>query len=171
MKNTSPALYVGTYAKYNAGSLAGQWLQLEDYSSREEFLEACEALHADESSPEIMFQDFEGFPRAWYSESSAPPAILWDWLEMDEEEKAAFAIFADNFHGDAEVDDFRDAYQGTWESEADFCENTAEDCGVIPKDFPSWIVIDWEATWNCNLRFDYWSERDENGNLHIFRNQ
>ena len=167
---TNPRLYVGTYAKYNAGSIAGEWLDLEDYSSPAEFMEAAAAVHSDESDPELMFQDFEGFPKCWYSESGAPPEIIWEWLELDETERAAFGIYAANFHGAGTVDDFRDAYCGTWESEADFAEQTAEDCGVIPKDFPAWIVIDWEATWNCNLRFDYFFERDEDGNLHIFRN-
>ena len=167
---TSARLYVGTYAKYNSGSLAGDWLDLEDYSDRESFLEACAELHSDESDPEIMFQDFEGFPRCWYSESGAPPSILWEWLELDESERAAFALYADHMGGEVEIEDFRDAYNGTWESEAEFAEHTAEDCGEIPKDLPSWIVIDWEASWNCNLRFDYWSERDSDGDLHIFRN-
>ena len=28
-------LYVGTYAKYNSGSLAGDWLNLDDYSNKD----------------------------------------------------------------------------------------------------------------------------------------
>ena len=79
-----PRIYVGTYAKYNAGSIAGQWLDLEDYADRNAFLEACHELHKDKQDPELMFQDFESFPREFYSESSAPPAALWDWLELDE---------------------------------------------------------------------------------------
>lgn len=163
-------IYVGTYAKYNNGNISGAWLDLENYSSRDEFLEAARAIHADESDPELMFQDFEGFPRAWYSESSAPADVLWEWLELGDEERAAFGVYADNIGGDAEIEDFREAYQGSYESGAEFAEQTAIDCGDIPENLPSWIVIDWEATWNCNLRFDYWSERDSNGALHIFRN-
>ena len=34
-------VYVGTYAKYNNGSLFGAWLDLSDYSDKEEFYEAC----------------------------------------------------------------------------------------------------------------------------------
>lgn len=62
--NSNARLYVGTYAKYNADSLGGGWLDLSDYSDRDEFLGACRDLHKDESDPELMFQDFEGFPRA-----------------------------------------------------------------------------------------------------------
>ena len=166
---TEPSLYVGTYAKYNAGNLKGAWLDLSDYSDRDSFLEACAELHADESDPELMFQDFSGFPRSWYSESSAPPEILWEWLELDEREQAAFALFADHQGDGASIDDFRDDYAGTADSEADFAEQTAEECGEIPKDMPTWIVIDWEATWNCNLRHDYWSERGTDGEVHFFR--
>ncbi len=167
---TQPRLYVGTYAKYNAGSIAGDWLNLEDYPDRDAFLEACAELHKDETDPEFMFQDFEGFPRAWYSESSAPPDIFWEWLELSDEERAAFGVYADNMGGDVTVEDFREAYQGAWDSGAAFAENIAEECGEIPKDLPTWIVIDWEASWNCNLRFDYFTGTDKDGQLHIFRN-
>jgi antirestriction protein len=73
-------IYVGAYAKYNAGSIKGTWLDMEDYADRDAFLEACRELHKDESDPEFMFQDFEGFPRGFYNESSAPPDGLWGWL-------------------------------------------------------------------------------------------
>jgi antirestriction protein len=166
---TEARLYVGTYAKYNAGSLKGEWLDIEDYSDRDAFLEACAELHSDETDPELMFQAFEGFPRAWYSESSAPPDLLWEWLEMSEGERAAFGVYADNMGGDVTVDDFREAYCGSWDSEAEYAEHTATECGDIPENLPSWIVIDWEASWNCNLHFDYFTGRDADGDLHIFR--
>ena len=38
-------VYVGTYVKYNNGSLSGAWLDLSDYSDKEEFYEACRELH------------------------------------------------------------------------------------------------------------------------------
>lgn len=36
----------------------------------------------------------------------------------------------------------------------DYCQEMLEDIGEMPKDFPSYIVIDWEATAR-NLRHDY----------------
>ncbi len=166
---TNARLYVGTYAKYNAGSLAGAWLDLGEFPDRDSFLDACAELHKDENDPELMFQAFDGFPRAWYCESSAPADILWEWLELGDDEREAFGLYADHMGGDVTVDDFRDAYQGTADSPADFAERTAEGCGDIPKDLPAWIVIDWEASWNCNLRHDYFTERGESGQLHFFR--
>lgn len=65
--------YVGTYGKYNGGSLAGKWLDLSDYPTYHDFLKACKELHKNESDPEFMIQDWEnlpdGFPaQEWISE-------------------------------------------------------------------------------------------------------
>jgi antirestriction protein len=160
-------VYVGTYAKYNAGNLAGKWLDLEDYNDKDEFIDACKELHSDESDPELMFQDNEDVPSCWISESSIEQDV-WEWLELDERERVAFALYAEHVGG-ADYSSFQDAYQGTADSEADFCEQLSEDIGDIPKDFPNYIVIDWEATWNSSLRFDYFCERDKDGELHFFR--
>lgn len=55
----SCSIYVGTYAKYNNGSLYGKWLNLSDYSNYEELLAEMEELHKDESDPEFMLSDYE----------------------------------------------------------------------------------------------------------------
>ena len=62
-------VYVGTYNKYNNGSLFGKWLDLSDYSDKDEFMEACRELHKDDQDPEFMFQDYENIPEALISES------------------------------------------------------------------------------------------------------
>ncbi len=70
MENLSEArIYVGTYAKYNEGSIFGKWLDLSDYSDSEEFYDACRELHSDEEDPELMFQDWEYIPSALIGES------------------------------------------------------------------------------------------------------
>jgi len=50
-------LYVGTYHKYNSGSIQGEWVDLDDFNNKDEFLEYCAELHKDEDDPEFMFQD------------------------------------------------------------------------------------------------------------------
>lgn len=70
-------VYVGTYAKYNAGSLEGKWLSLEDYANKAEFIAACRKLHKDEADPELMFQDWEGIP-SWMIGESHIDAEVWD---------------------------------------------------------------------------------------------
>lgn len=67
-------VYVGTYGKYNNGSLFGAWLDLSDYSDKEDFYEACRELHKDEEDAEYMFQDWENVPEnligeSWISEN------------------------------------------------------------------------------------------------------
>lgn len=64
-----PAIYVGTYAKYNDGSIFGKWLSLTDYADKEEFYAACKELHKDEEDPEFMFQDWEYIPEEFIGES------------------------------------------------------------------------------------------------------
>ena len=63
-----PSVYVGTYGKYNDGSLCGLWIDLSSFNSYDDFIDFCQAIHADEEDPELMAQDYEGFPRQWYNE-------------------------------------------------------------------------------------------------------
>lgn len=55
-------VYVGTYGKYNAGSIAGKWVDLSDFKNYDQFVKACAEVHKDERDPEFMIQDYEGMP-------------------------------------------------------------------------------------------------------------
>ena len=70
--------------------------------------------------------------------------------------------FLDNFDIDS-VSNCRDAYMGRYENGAEFAQNIAEDCGEVPRNMPSWIEIDWQASWD-NLTYDYVESNDG----HIF---
>lgn len=109
-----PALYCGTYNKYNNGSIAGKWLYLDDYSDSEAFLKACADLHKDESDPEFMFQDFEYMPDSLYSESLSKIDLdkIYQWLEYDEDERAIIADYWDNISSDSEPDYALECYEG-----------------------------------------------------------
>ena len=52
----------------------------------------------------------------------------------------------------SDLEHFEDAYVGCYESEKDFAEQYATDCYGL--DVPSFVVIDWEATWN-QLSYHY----------------
>lgn len=70
-----PRVYVGTWNKYNNGSIAGGWINLNDCKDYEEFLSKCHALHKRERDPEYMVQDYEDFPDGlncgdWLSEEN-----------------------------------------------------------------------------------------------------
>lgn len=66
-----PRVYVGTYGKYNAGSLAGAWLELSQFDNFDAFMKKCKELHKDERDPEFMIQDVELWPDGF----SAPKCI------------------------------------------------------------------------------------------------
>ena len=63
----------------------------------------------------------------------------------------------------SDVSSCRDAYQGKYESGAEFAQQLAEDCCMVPREMSSWIEIDWKASWD-NLDYDY----VESDNGHIF---
>jgi len=63
------SLYCGTYAKYNNGSIFGKWIDLTLVDSKEELYEICLAIHADETDPELMFQDFQSINSSLIGES------------------------------------------------------------------------------------------------------
>ena len=71
--------------------------------------------------------------------------------------------FAEEFDVDS-VEHFEEMYQGQYESGAEFAEQICRDCGYITRELPSWVEIDWEKTWEANLRHDY----IEIGEGHIF---
>jgi antirestriction protein len=92
MDTFNPTIYVGTYAKYNDGSLFGEWIELSDFSSASEFFEYCKELHKDEHDPEFMFQDFENMPRDWYAECSIDEKI-WEVLQLEEYQQEQLLIY------------------------------------------------------------------------------
>jgi len=56
------------------------------------------------------------------------------------------------YHGLSYVEHCEDAYRGTYDSGADFAEEFYND---VYGDVPSFLVVDWEATWNQSLYYDF----------------
>lgn len=88
----NPSIYCGTYGKYSG-----------------------------EEDPELMFQDYEAFPREWYSEgfmSEEDFEHIREYNDMcDKHGQDAvddYMEFRDN------LDDFEEAYCGHWDSEEAF---------------------------------------------------
>jgi antirestriction protein len=122
-------VYVGTYHKYNSGSIAGKWLDLDYYRAADEFYEACKELHSDEQDPELMFQDWEGIPDRLAGECM-DMAKVYEYREKLEQvdDADAFEAFVDHY-GEYDVDAFNEAYQGDWYSEEHFAEHLADELG------------------------------------------
>ena len=124
----NPALYVGTYRKYNEGSLFGMWVDLVKCGDYDTFMEVCHNLHADEEDPELMYQDFMYFPEGWYSECGIDEEMfdkIIEYAEMDDKEAFEAYIGAT---GDDDVEKFRDRYMGEWDSEEEFAEHIVDEC-------------------------------------------
>lgn len=169
-------VYVGTYAKYNDGSIEGHWLDLSEYDNLDQFDLACRNLHKDEADPELMFQDWEGIPARLIDESWISPEV-WDWMQLSESDReitAAYMALTDyTFNELGGVWGAKcqalDNYVGQYDSEAEAAEEIAGES--MPDDFPAWIVIDWEDTWRANLRHDFTAGRiDGEPALWVFSN-
>ncbi|MDZ7936122.1 MAG: antirestriction protein ArdA [Emticicia sp.] len=159
MQNSNvPAIYVGTYYKYNCGSIAGKWLDLTEYSSKDEFYEACRELHSDEEDAEFMFQDWENIPDFLISECSLSDDAFeyFEALEsMDDDKAEALKVYRENVLGSSYeisvsdlIEQFEDAYQGYYSGNAEinFTYEYVEQAGFLdncPNELS--IYFDYEA--------------------------
>ena len=117
-----PAIYCGTYKKYNEGSLFGAWLDLRTFDSYEEFMDVCHQLHADEEDPEFMFQDYQCFPEYWYSESCMGEEVfnkIIAFIHLEDDRQKAFKAYVAATGNDS-ISDFEEDYEGEYDSEEDF---------------------------------------------------
>lgn len=144
-------IYVGTYSKYNDGSLAGAWIDPTEYDCKQDFIDACKELHKDESDPELMFQDWEGEFFGLISESFID-SKFWELIDSpelkDDETMDAFAEFVnygfidlqDTTAEDA-LDSFSEKYIGQYDSKEDFAEEIAHE--QFDKEFANNESLEW----------------------------
>lgn len=123
-------IYVGTYRKYNEGSLKGEWLDLSDYANKDDFLEACAKLHSDEADPELMFQDWEDIPARFIGESHIDEQI-WDWLALSEDEREIVAIYIDQVDQNSPVETALESYEGEHDSAEDWARDFWDQTGMF----------------------------------------
>ena len=115
LDSDNPAVYCGTYGKYNDGSLDGMWIDLTTFCDYDEFIEFCKDLHADEEDPELMFQDYENFPRELYSESCFDEDTFDTIIEYaNHSDRDAVDAFL-SCYSISQLDEFEDAYQGQFD--------------------------------------------------------
>jgi len=127
----------------------GQDVEVSDYSK--ETQELVDELVDDGNEIEIL-RDFI----TEYSESQFIDYIEEYLQAVDQYNEDAVAAFLDIFSIE-DIGNFTDAYQGEYESGAEFAESLVSDCYSM--DMPSWVEVDWQATWDNALSYDY-SESD-----------
>jgi hypothetical protein len=134
---------------------------------------ACGYIKEDGKAAYVAF--YENLLAAKYP--NGLPKAEWEDVETDldfdsEEEEEKFQELCENYPQKAveiyyenigNFDDFEEAYEGEFDSEADFTEEMIAQFG--DHNLPSWIVIDYQATWDSALRYDYWEEDN-----YFFRN-
>ena len=161
-----PRIYVGTYAKYNDGSIDGKWIDISEYNTYEEFVDACRELHKDEKDPEFMVQDYENFPERWYHEAGLPTEEEFDKINefymMDDSRKDAYEAYLDLGIGSGDMEDFEERYQGEYQSEEDFAYNLVDDLGwdSIGKDSLD-MYFDYDA-FGRDLMYDFHMGDEDN---------
>jgi antirestriction protein len=132
-------IYVGTYGKYNGGSIKGEWLDLTKYANKKAFVKACKKLHKGEHDPEYMYQDYEGIltdmPKDWIGESHLSD-IVFEFIAAykdDEEKGEAFLNWKSHTGYTGELDYliglFDEAYEGKYDSEKAYAEYLAGEMG------------------------------------------
>ena len=129
-QSDSPALYCGTYGKYNSGNLSGMWVDLSTFDDYEDFVNFCLAIHADESEPELMYQDFENMPDSLYHESMGEKEFnkIEEYCELcDDYSVEAVDDFLE-WDSTEDLDNMHDAYVGVYDSREDFAREIVSDC-------------------------------------------
>ena len=159
--NTQVRVYVGTYAKYNGGSIGGAWLDLYDYDDVYDFITACHNLHSDESDPEFMIQDREGFPDRLSSCEYVTQQMI-DYAKLDDDDREILAAYVDYSGNDAAtIDDALDHLCGDYDSFSQIVDDRIDLLLGEYKGFPeSWIDRDQiEFDLRCEGGFHKYNER------------
>lgn len=136
----SPKIYVADLAAYNEGKLIGEWLDLDDYSSGSEVMEAIDDLlkkwSADQGveREEYAIHDIENIPKSLYSEGMSESSFdkIYEIKEAAESTGLPFDVIVkwmeDTGHDNAS--DAAEAYQGEYDNMEDYAYRMVEE-GVI----------------------------------------
>ena len=166
-KESFNVVYKRNYAEYNIEVC-------EDLHCWDDIVDEVTSKHNLLNVNDVIGEDFE-FHITDFDISELPDFIvkyiggdtrLWDEL---------FSVYYDtSFYYDLEVleagidcdidlESINEAYNGEYSCDADFAEQTVNDCYGIKLE-PSWLVVDWEQT-AVNLMYDF---TESNG--HYFNN-
>ena len=144
-------VYVGTFGKYNKGSLAGKWLNIKEYKSVDDFYKACRQLHSNEYDPEIMFQDWEYIPNSFIGGGWINPKLfelihhpdmehidinaLWDFLDdVDFTNLETYEI----------IEKFEECNRGHWDSFREFAYEEFYSTKICPTGCHCENYMDWD---------------------------
>jgi len=163
-------VYVSTYGNYSSGNLKGAWVDCENFSDKEDFVKHCLSLFPKQRDPELMFQDYEDFPRAYYSESNIKEELWDDYLRLNDNEKEIVNLGLD--HGIADnARDCLERFHGVHNTPEDWAQETLEETGMfenVPKELVYYFDFEAYAS-DCQLSGDVSFIR-EHGYTYVFNN-
>jgi antirestriction protein len=135
---TTPRVWIGCLAAYNAGDLHGKWVEASDLDDleqcRAEVIRSSPTWKRGERAEEHAVMDYDGFGDL--------AATLGEWPEFKtlaavaqgiEEYGAAFIAYIETCEPtlNADIaDGFDDAYRGKWNSERDYAEDEICELGL-----------------------------------------
>ena len=154
----NPSIYCGTYGKFSGEKyICGLWIDLTTFYDYDDFIEFCQAIHADEEDPELMAQDYEGFPRQWYNEGFMSEDDFDHILEYSDMcDKHGQEAVDDYMEFYDELDNFEEAYCGEWDSEEDFARHIVEECYDLERSMGDLArYFDYEAFGRELFMYDY----------------
>lgn len=169
--DTTPRVWIGCLACYNAGRLVGDW---HDASDADEVTTA-DVHGRDSSHDELWCFDLENIPVR--REMSPSEAAEWGrvFYEVDEHQRAALYAWvaggdyvSEGAGGLPSASDFEERYAGHWDSFDDYARQLADDIGLL-SDVPEGIAsyFDWQS-WTRDLKFDY-TVVDADSGVYVFR--
>lgn len=136
----------------------------EQNANRTEIVLECGYIREDGKAAYVDF--YTALLAAKYPNGMPSANVTETEIEFDsEDDEDKFQELCENYPQEAvevyydnigNFDDFEEAYMGEYKSEADFTEEMIAQFG--DHNLPSWIVIDYQATWDSALRYDYWEE-------------
>lgn len=146
MTTTSPKVWIGCLASYNAGRLIGEWVEATDADDMREAQKrvAEQAVKAAKEANEypVYFGEPEEFFIADYDEFGSLGSTLGEYPDYEtvarigaliEEHGEAFLGFVETCEPDLETvdeDDFHEAYRGVHDSEEDYSQEQAIELGL-----------------------------------------
>ncbi len=143
MTDTGARAWIGSLAAYNAGRLVGAWIDLDGMDAEEAAEAAREAMRPqiagwmDEAQAfdELNVFDHEGLAPFVRGECNVSEAVAAaeKLAEVEEHERDAFLAWAANEGNPAtvEVEDFRDAFMGEWDSLEDYARELLDESGAL----------------------------------------
>ena len=127
----------------------GEDVEMTEYS--DETIELIDELVADGNDHDVLENFIEEHGESYFQ------SYIEEYLQtVDQYGEEVVAAFLDIFDIDS-IGSLSDAYQGEYRDGAEFAESLVADCYSM--DMPSWVEVDWQATWDNALSYDY-SESD-----------